>query len=459
MANKINKVIDRNGNTLIDLTNDTITPNKVLSGTKFHGADGKEYTGSLSANELDTLKYTFIDYDGTVMYTFTDEEIDAMQELPAGPNHTDENLTFQEWNWSLADLKAWNRTRTDRPIVGANLITTDRKSYLYLNLPFANRTLSFERYGTLNSVDWGDGTVNTSTSHTYTAPGEYTVVIDMAEGGYFYFSGDPSTTTAKQFIERIKLGNIASFVLRLCYGIYYLETINIPVLPIGETIFGNNAFASCRSLKAIVIPNGISRIEDSMANSCYLINILSIPNTLKDISGFSITGSHLKHIALPEGMSSIGQYSFRGSSLRDIIIPDSVTTIEDYSFYDCKELENFKLPDNLTNIGSNLFYNCSRLKEIKLPKTVTSIGSKAFQGCYSLKKITIPDSVTNIGSSAFSSCYILTLDLSEQTKVITLTSDIGLSTNSNKILVPAALLDAYKSASYWSKYASIMVGV
>ena len=45
-------------------------------------------------------------------------------------------------------------------------------------------------------------------------------------------------------------------------------------------------------------------------------------------------------------------------------------------------------------------------------------------------------------------------------KVIALTSDIGLSTSdANKILVPAALLDAYKSASYWSNYASIMVGV
>ena len=120
MANKINKVIDRNGNTLIDLTNDTITPNKVISGTKFHGADGKEYTGILPANELDTLKYTFIDYDGTIMYTFTDAEIDAMEQLPAGPDHTADNLTFQEWNWSLADLKAWNRTRLDRPIVGAN---------------------------------------------------------------------------------------------------------------------------------------------------------------------------------------------------------------------------------------------------------------------------------------------------------------------------------------------------
>lgn len=41
-----NKII-YNGNTLIDLTEDTIAQDKVLAGTTFHGIDGEQATGSM----------------------------------------------------------------------------------------------------------------------------------------------------------------------------------------------------------------------------------------------------------------------------------------------------------------------------------------------------------------------------------------------------------------------------
>ena len=45
------------------------------------------------------------DYDGSVVASYTKEDFAALTELPTPPEH--EGLTFQEWNWPLADAQAY----------------------------------------------------------------------------------------------------------------------------------------------------------------------------------------------------------------------------------------------------------------------------------------------------------------------------------------------------------------
>lgn len=406
----INKFVDRQGNTLLDLSNDSISPNKVLTGITYHGPDGLQYTGTLNPGPLDYSQYNFIDYDGTLLYSYTDEELDALEALPEGPDHTDDNLTFQSWNWLLSSLKNWDKTRPDRPIVGANYITTDGKSYLYMNTPYAGATLSFSKSGTLNSVDWGDGIVNTNTSHVYTNPGEYVIVIDMAPSGYWYFdSNQPTTSLNKQWIKRIKLGNVRRI-----------------------------QFSYAFSLQSVSIPNSIASISDYCFQSCYSLQSVSIPN----------------------GVTSTSNNTFyECCSLKNISISESVTNIGNYCFQNCYSIQNISIPNGVTNIGSSAFRNCYSLQNVSIPNSVTSINTQTFQNCYSLQNISIPDGITSINSSAFGSCYTLTIDLTKQTKVVNLPASINLNTIYNKILVPDTLLTDYKSASYWSSYANIMVGI
>lgn len=47
----VNKVV-YGGTTLVDLTNDTVTADKMVSGTKAHKADGTRITGSLIVQTL-----------------------------------------------------------------------------------------------------------------------------------------------------------------------------------------------------------------------------------------------------------------------------------------------------------------------------------------------------------------------------------------------------------------------
>lgn len=409
----INKFVDRQGNTLLDLSADTVSPNKVLAGTTYHGPDGSKQMGTLDPGPLDYSQYNFIDYDGTLLYSYTDEELDALTALPAGPDHTGDNLTFQSWNWTLANLKAWDRTRPDRPIVGANLITTDGKSYLYLDTPYTGATLKFSADGTINSVDWGDGTVDTNTSHVYANPGQYVIVIDMDSNGY-WFIGDylANESTNKQWITRIKLGENVINRYSAFRGCYSLESISIPN---GATVIATQAFEYCYNLKGISIPNGVTSMGSSVFNYC--------------------------------------------TSLENISIPNGVTSISGNVFYACHSLKNISIPNGLTTMETSLFAYCGSLKTISIPDSVTTIKDYVFQYCYSLNSISIPDSVTSIGYNAFYYCYPLTLDISKQTKVIELKSSINLNSTYNKILVKSNLLENYKSAPQWSNYASSMVGV
>ena len=61
--------------------------------------------GGTGADE--SLPVRFFDYDGTLLYSYSLEELQGMAALSELPAH--EGLVCQGWNWSLEGLKAVNR--------------------------------------------------------------------------------------------------------------------------------------------------------------------------------------------------------------------------------------------------------------------------------------------------------------------------------------------------------------
>ena len=162
----------------------------------------------------------------------------------------------------------------------------------------------------------------------------------------------------------------------------------------------------------------------------------------------------LTSAAIKSGVTSIGFQGFYNcKTLISIEIPDSVTSIDSDAFNGCRILSSIVIPNSVTSIGSSAFYYCSSLSSVTIPNSVTSIGSSAFYYCSSITSITIPNSVTSIGNYAFNNCKSLTSVTVNAATPLTLGKKAFNNSNC-PIYVPAESVDAYKSATNWSTYAS-----
>ena len=446
MPTVYNKVVADN-TTLIDLSQDTVTQaSHIVTGYVGHLADGTQVTGTGGGGGAPVTEkdVNFIDYDGTILYSYTAQEAAALSAMPANPSHT--GLTAQGWNYTLAQMKA-EVTATGKCTAGQMYTTSDGKTRIYITIPAGTTGAGltfYVRYTQTVSqgvtVDWGDGNSETFTgtsatnrSHTYSAAGDYVITLNATSGSFSIVGsssqaiyGSNSTYYNRTRIRKAEFGdNMTSIGNYAIFGCYALESVTIPKT---VTSIGNNAFSTCCALKSVTIPKDVTSIGTYVFNYCYA----------------------LKSISIPSGVTSIGTYAFNYCyALESVTIPQTVTSIGTYTFNTCYTLRSVTIPSGVTSIGAYAFYYCYALESVTIPSGVTSIESYIFYGCCALKSVTIPSGVTSIGSSAFANCYALG---EIHFKPSSPPSVGGSNAWSNipaycKIFVPTGKLSAYTSAS------------
>ena len=211
---------------------------------------------------------------------------------------------------------------------------------------------------------------------------------------------------------------------------------------IGEcvTSISARAFQNCTGLTSVSISNNVISIGDFAFYTCRSLTSIDIPSGVTSIGNGAFTScSNLTSVEIPSGVTRISLTTFEGcTSLTSVTIPDSVTSIGHSAFTYCYGLTSVglvgsgasvEIPSGVTSLNFEIFYNCTGLTSVTIPSGVSSIGGQTFYGCRSLTSIT---------------CY------STNPPYL---SSIGLvDTNDCPIYVPAASVNAYKSASGWSNY-------
>lgn len=136
-------------------------------------------------------------------------------------------------------------------------------------------------------------------------------------------------------------------------------------------------------------------------------------------------------------------------------VPDSLQPNTNVSlFANRKGLLRFTFPAGVTTVASSLCYGCSKLSDVEFPNTITRINQTAFQAT-GLTSVTIPSSVTRIDAQAFAQCTQLVEVIMEPTTPPTFGGNVFIGCNAlTSIYVPDASVEAYKTASNWSTYAS-----
>lgn len=434
----------------------------------------------------------FYDYDGTLLYQYTPDEIQEMTELPDAPEH--EGLVFQDWNWDLADIKNINH-----PLyVGALYTTYDGKGRLYITISSEDELeIKLTMYQSVTgacSLDFGDGTEPVvlsgtgviTTTHTYSAVGDYVIAVEKLIESNIRF-GYSYTTTATS--EKTAI-NIPTLLRKVEYGDVNVSgnsfngCVNLTCVVASQHTFSSSAFCfyNCTGLKFFVVTNGDPILGHSSFRNCTALRGICMPHgngSEFTNKGYLFFGCIALESIIMDGYTSISQYCFyECDSLRYVYGTSDVTTIGTNAFTLCEKLRKIDL-SLCGSVGTRAFMNCYSLKEIKLYVCKT-IGTDAFLNCYGLKKIT-NKSYFSSSTTCFSSCYslnimdvnvgsfsqptstcglnIVILRNSAVTALIDLVPAGLLANGYGYIFVPANLVDAYKADTNWCAIADQILAI
>ena len=456
---KPNKIV-YGGQTLIDLTEDTVTPETLKQGVTAHDAAGEIITGTLvpSGGVVQESDINFYDYDGTLLHAWTLAELAAKTALPELP--TREGLVCQGWNWTLAELKEENG-----PIdVGANYITDDGKTRIYIHLE-EGRTSPMLGIGTNGTilVDWGDGSTpdaltgenagltTWSPTHNYPAAGDYVIQLTR-QSGVLFFNGEEDTSLGSCLLRHSAAADERNSVYRNA----------IKKIEIGDAgRFSTSAFAECAGLESISIPKNIELSFYSPFGNCKNLRAIVIGAGTAIGQNAIWSADNLRLFSAPKSVTAYGNTAFYTTKITRIRTR-GITSIGTVTYGNLKGIRELSLDSAITAIPSGLCQYCDCLASITIHGSISSIGANAFLQCRSLVSITIPGSPTIIGASAFSECSGMKYcDFTACTAIPTLhnvNAFTGIPSDC-EIRVPASLVDDWKAATNWATYADHIVGV
>lgn len=122
---------------------------------------------------------------------------------------------------------------------------------------------------------------------------------------------------------------------------------------------------------------------------------------------------NLKEIVIPEGISLIEDGAFLGyEALETLTLGYDVEEIGEFAFQNCVNLKTVNVNDALGVIEAGAFKGCTSLKGMDFSKaTLATIGYQAFMGCTSLAEMKLCETLSDIGDYAFADTKIKTVEL------------------------------------------------
>lgn len=216
---------------------------------------------------------------------------------------------------------------------------------------------------------------------------------------------------------------------------------------------------------------------------------------------------------IPSALNSFQKYVDLLSGDVTSVSDENATSVRDYCFYYCKKLQEVYLP-NVTTIGLSAFKGCEMLSKINI-QNVETLGNKALNGNYRITELYLPKAITidsyacnnisglkkvtlgnvkaiyrnafdgninceeidislneNVGGDASDGIYNNAFYRNEKLSKLTIRgaalielegpsafAGTHIADGTGKIYVDPSMVDTYKTATNWSKFASVIEAI
>ena len=219
---------------------------------------------------------------------------------------------------------------------------------------------------------------------------------------------------------------------------------------ISVSTLGNRVFANCSGLEKVNVDyEGVVVAGSNLFQNCPNLSQIGVPYSLYNdyltAPGWSEYGS-LIYQEVPLLSFSNGLVFGRTTTIDSTFLRTLGIT--------SNQVVSVSLP-NCVSVGKSTFLECHSLKDVYLPNC-EYLSNGAFYGANYMNGLDLPK-CSFIGDYAFYWCaYSMSYLKLGYSGVCTLDGGnaLAMTTSMRSIYVPASLVDAYKSAQYWSNYST-----
>lgn len=225
------------------------------------------------------------------------------------------------------------------------------------------------------------------------------------------------------------------------------------------TFIGPGKFEYCSQLEAICVPN-VTTIDYSAFRNCTSLKHITA-DTFPKVTKCNQGGSSTEVFAHCTSLETIvwpsleqGAYFNSCTALRSVDMPNLTKNV---TFSGCKLLSEVNLP-NLSVVDGNMFLGCTSLKYLTLPSVNECKGGSYFRDGPSIIDLPVCTKMSGAYGVGYTNTFKALILRSSTVCVLDSTSMFNTNTplenGTGHIYVPRDLIDSYKVATNWSKYAT-----
>ncbi len=223
--------------------------------------------------------------------------------------------------------------------------------------------------------------------------------------------GEAAFKDCKALKEVEKMDSVTTFGPSAFEGCTALTSFTMPD---GATDVPARCFYGCTALEEVVEHKNLKSVandafEGSKWEKSKPDGVLNFGRVLYSYKG------NVKNLVIPEGISIIEDYAFLGcKQLEKVTLGYDVEDIGLYAFQNCVNLKEVVTNDALGIISAGAFKGCKSLKAMDFSETtLAGIGYEAFSGCTSLGTVKLSETISEIGDLAFADTKIKTVDFNK----------------------------------------------